>query len=704
MNWHRTGLLACLLTGTSSVFAQTPGELALSGRYVAAFQNPDGGFAATPGGASTLNATSSAVRTLKNTGGAVADILGCIKYIKSCFDETSGGFAPTPGGKPDVATTAVGLMVVAELKIAEPAMIEGGAKFFSANAKTFEEIRIAVAGHEAVKTTSSDNARWKAVVLEGRNDDGTFGSGVGKARETGGRAVALLRMGETLDNKEAIVTFLKSSQQADGAWSKDGKESELESTYRIMRLFFMINESPNLDSLEKFIVACRHSDGGYGVKPGAEASLSGTYYATTVLRWARLLRGEPALVETAGFRPLFNGKDLTGWEGETSLWSARHGLLLGSSEKGLKNNEFLATDSSFTNFVCKLTFRVRGEGANSGVQFRSVRIPGHEMSGFQADVGQKYWGCLYDESRRNRILVEADAAAVKTIRNDGWNNYVIDAKGDDIRLALNGVTSVQYHETEANIARTGKIAVQMHAGGPITVEFKDIYIQPLPDPRSDSEESPGFHLRTLKRGEEERKYTLYLPAGYDAAKSYPVVVFLHGSGERGDDGVKQAQVGLGPAILNNPERFPLIAVFPQARKTWAADSDDAKAALDTLDEVIKTHKVDPKKVMITGLSMGGRGTWEIASAHPDRFSAAVTICGQGNKDSAAVLAKLPLWAIVGDADRDQTVLNARTMVEAITAAGGKPKYTEYRAVGHNSWDRAYNDAGIMEWMQAQARQ
>ncbi len=230
-------------------------------------------------------------------------------------------------------TTALGLMVVAELKIAEPAMIDGGAKFFSAHARSFEDIRIAVAGLEAVKRASPSFADWKAEVLTNRNDDGTFGEGPGRPRETGGRAVSLLRMGETLDKKEAIVNLLKSTQQADGAWSKDGKQSDLDSTYRIMRLFFMLKETPNLDGLERFVARCRRPDGGYDVKPGLNAGLSGAYFATTVMRWARLLRGEPALVETAGFQPLFNGKDLTGWEGDGALWSARDGVLLGSSKR-----------------------------------------------------------------------------------------------------------------------------------------------------------------------------------------------------------------------------------------------------------------------------------------------------------------------------------------------------------------------------------
>jgi predicted peptidase len=236
------------------------------------------------------------------------------------------------------------------------------------------------------------------------------------------------------------------------------------------------------------------------------------------------------------------------------------------------------------------------------------------------------------------------------------------------------------------------------------IAFKDMYIQPLSEPRADAENTPGFHLRTLGSSGDERKYVVYIPRGYDGATAFPAVLFLHGAGERGKDGVVSAQVGLGPAILNGLQPFPAIAVIPQARQSWSADSDDAKAALAALDEVQKTLKVDPRRVVLTGLSMGGRGTWEVAAANPDRFSAIIPICGRGRPETSGVLAKLPAWIVVGDADSDATVLNCRAMVEALSTSGGKPRYTEYRGVGHNSWDRAYSNPALIQWMLAQSRQ
>jgi predicted peptidase len=265
------------------------------------------------------------------------------------------------------------------------------------------------------------------------------------------------------------------------------------------------------------------------------------------------------------------------------------------------------------------------------------------------------------------------------------------------------VTSVSYKEEDSAIARDGHIALQIHAGGPMEVQFKDLYIQALPNPTSDPSTSPGFHLRTVKSGSSERRYSVFLPTDYDGKRKFPVVLFLHGAGERGDDGIRSAQVGLGSAIAQDPDAYPMIVVFPQAKQTWQAGSDDSKGALAALDDVLKTYSCDKTKIALTGLSMGGAGSWSLANAEPDRFSAVLTLCGRGRPEWSQTLKRLPIWAVVGDADRDATVLNAREMVGALKQAGGEPKETEYRGVGHNCWDRAYSDQNMIQWMLSQSR-
>ncbi len=689
---------------SATATAQTPAELARTAAYVANFQNPDGGFAAKVGGASSLGSTSTAVRTLGYAGGSIRDVAACIAYVKSCHDPATGGFAPTPGGKVDVGTTASGLMALAALKLDPKPYADGAVAYFGREAKEFEQIRIAVAGLEAIKATSPEFPRWIELVEAGRNAEGTFGSGPGLYRATGSAAAALLRMGVAPDKvrKDAVVAALRAGQKPDGGWSRGDGPSELEPTYRIMRALFMLQSKPDLARLRGFLAKHRQSDGGYAPTPGGSADLGGTYSCSIMGHWARLLDGEPALVETAGFAPLFDGKTLNGWEGDSSLWVARDGMLVGESP-GIKQNNFLATEASYGDFLLKFSVRLVGDAGNSGVQFRSVRVPGHEMAGYQADIGPGYWGTLYDESRRNRALAPASSRSLEALHKGDWNHYTVRAMGGHITLSLNGVTSADYREADPAIARDGRIAVQIHAGGPMRVEFKDVYIQPLPNPKADDATRPGFHLRTIKTPAGERKYTVYVPPDYDGSKPVPAVLFLHGSGERGDDGIQGGQIGLGAAILAHPERFPAIAVLPQASKTWAADSDDAKAALAALDDVLSAYKVDRRRVALTGLSMGGAGTWSIAAAHPEMFSAIVPICGRGKPETAATFKDLPAWVVVGDLDGPGVVQNARDMSQALRDAGATVRQTEYRAVGHNSWDRAYDDPILIDWMLSQAR-
>jgi hypothetical protein len=183
--------------------------------------------------------------------------------------------------------------------------------------------------------------------------------------------------------------------------------------------------------------------------------------------------------DESDFRPLFNGKDLTGWEGDLALWKIADDAIVGDSP-GIKHNQFLCTTDEFGDFELKLEFRLKDGVGNSGVQFRTKRIPGStEVSGYQADIGENYWGGLYDESRRNKVLVQAPADFEKSLKKGDWNEYTIRAEKDHILLKVNGVTTVDYVEADSIIARKGIIALQVHSGGPLKVEFRKIRIKTL---------------------------------------------------------------------------------------------------------------------------------------------------------------------------------------------------------------------------------
>lgn len=216
--------------------------------------------------------------------------------------------------------------------------------------------------------------------------------------------------------------------------------------------------------------------------------------------------------------------------------------------------------------------------------------------------------------------------------------------------------------------------------------------------------TPGFSDRVFKdKDGNEAKWVLFVPHGYQGDKAYPLIVFLHGSGETGTDGVKQAKVGLGPAIAKEEKSFPFFAVFPQSQKrTWKADSDDAARALAILDQVQKDYKIDGKRIYLTGLSMGGYGTWSLATAHPDKWAAIVPVCGGGDPTQADKIKHIPTWCFHGDADKAVKVEKSRDMIDALKKAGGMPKYSEYPGVGHNSWDKAYGTAELYDWLLKQS--
>jgi predicted peptidase len=210
----------------------------------------------------------------------------------------------------------------------------------------------------------------------------------------------------------------------------------------------------------------------------------------------------------------------------------------------------------------------------------------------------------------------------------------------------------------------------------------------------------GFLDRVYKDSDgKEAKYVLFVPHDYKGDEAYPVILFLHGAGETGNDGKKQASEGLGKAIKKREKDFPAIVVFPQSQKrTWKANSDDGKRALEILELVQKEYKTDPKSVYLTGLSMGGYGTWSLAAKYPDKWAAMVPICGGGDPKDADKIKGIPCWCFHGDADPAVKVDRSRDMIEALKKAGSEPKYTEYPGVGHNSWDKAYATPELWDWL------
>jgi predicted peptidase len=220
----------------------------------------------------------------------------------------------------------------------------------------------------------------------------------------------------------------------------------------------------------------------------------------------------------------------------------------------------------------------------------------------------------------------------------------------------------------------------------------------------------GFLDRTIDDDAGSHRYVIYVPPDYTREKNWPVVLFLHGSGERGTDNRGQIAKGLAPAIKEDPTRCPAIAIFPQAESkalvpanVWFPDEPDGKRALAILDRVCGEYVTDPDRVYLTGLSMGGYGTWGQAMADPGRWAALVPICGGGSPAKLASIAHIPTWCFHGSADPVVPAAFSRLLIKRLEQIGGAPRYTEYPGVLHNSWDKAYREPELYSWLFAQKR-
>jgi predicted peptidase len=200
----------------------------------------------------------------------------------------------------------------------------------------------------------------------------------------------------------------------------------------------------------------------------------------------------------------------------------------------------------------------------------------------------------------------------------------------------------------------------------------------------------------------KRAYVVYVPRDYTPHKAWPLIMFLHGMGERGSDGLQQTQVSIATAIRWHADRFPCLVVMPQCPGDvhWDKAADDIDTALaNTRSE----YNVDPDRIYLTGLSMGGFATWSYGAHRLDVYAALMPICGGGDPNDAPRLAKAPIWAFHGADDKTVPPQRSREMVEAVKKAGGKINYTEYPGVPHNSWDKTYDDPEAIKWLLCQRK-
>jgi predicted peptidase len=198
----------------------------------------------------------------------------------------------------------------------------------------------------------------------------------------------------------------------------------------------------------------------------------------------------------------------------------------------------------------------------------------------------------------------------------------------------------------------------------------------------------------------EWRYLVWMPEAADRpAAGWPLLIFLHGSGERGTDLARVKAHG-PPKYAAAGRRFPFVLVAPQLpeERQWDPDAIEALRA-----DLVARGPIDPDRVLLTGMSLGGHGTWDYAVEYPDRLAAIAPVCGSGVPSLAMRLARLPVWSFHGALDDVVPIAPDRLMIDAVRAAGGRPKFTVYPDVGHNAWDPAYADPALYDWLLAQRR-
>jgi len=220
----------------------------------------------------------------------------------------------------------------------------------------------------------------------------------------------------------------------------------------------------------------------------------------------------------------------------------------------------------------------------------------------------------------------------------------------------------------------------------------------------------GLLTRTVKVGGESYTYQVFVPAGLAGKRNVPVILFLHGIGQRGEGGFLPADGAAGGFVRQYLEQIPAVALLPQCRKgKYWHDPEMERMVLAELVQTASQFSADPKRLYLAGVSVGGFGAWQLAAAHPGKFAALVSICGGspltgGDRFTpiARKVGRTPVWVFHGSGDRVVPVAESRRIVEALKSVGGsRVRYTEYEGAGHNVWLNAAAELGLMPWLLAQ---
>jgi predicted peptidase len=226
----------------------------------------------------------------------------------------------------------------------------------------------------------------------------------------------------------------------------------------------------------------------------------------------------------------------------------------------------------------------------------------------------------------------------------------------------------------------------------------------------------GFLFRSLKDGNRELKYSVYVPRAYDPSRPWPLILFLHGSGESGNDGSRELAQGLPRELVWNPDHWPFIVIIPQKPSQDTEWEQYDLELMTMLAHARREYNVDPTRLILTGLSQGGHGAWVLGARHPELWAAVVPVCGYAaaprsgpgvftgtTVELAANLKGIPVWAFHGEGDDVVPAGETRAMISALEAVAAHPRVTIYPGVGHGCWERAYGEDELPAWLMARRR-
>ncbi len=461
---------------------------------------------------------------------------------------------------------------------------------------------------------------------------------------------------------------------------------------------------------------------------------------STSLAWSADLPVDKTLDDT-GFVSIFDGKSLNGWHVSAQTghsrasenrsggkWMIEDGAIVGSQDIPA-NGGIILTDKTYADFEVIVEMQ-NDYGPDSGLFLRSndrgqayqYMVDYHDKGNLAGVYGEGLSGGIHHRNfdlgaEPTDFTIKPEAAFPCPVTADqwkalwkhgGWNQLRARIVGNPptVTTWINGVRFTEFTDTEKRHTDSGMIALQVHGGGDFTqqfVRYRGVKVKTLPAIKV-ANPTPGKQVgqsfQSVYAPLETTNYFLFLPNDYGKTnEKWPLLLFLHGAGECGPDLEKVKIHGPPKLVETNPGDFPFVVISPQAENFGPyVDRWNPKLLVELVDHVAGKYAVDPDRLYVTGLSMGAYGTLRMLAHYPEKFAAALPICGGAWLHYGEPLARIPLWIIHGDADGAVPVEYSTQLVKAIRDKKGQPRLTILENVGHDSWTQTYANPEYYQWL------